>query len=115
MSKHAQGAQTAAPKVGIVMGSQSDWATMRHASETLTELGVPHECRIVSAHRTPQRLNDCAGRASHRGPKVNVAGPGAPAPLPGMTPAMPTLPVLSCPFARTAPAGVDKNGKECGR
>src|SRR3546814_13893415 len=71
MSKHAQGAQTAgpqeaAPKVGIVMGSQSDWATMRHASETLTALGVPHECRIVSAHRTPQRMIDYAGRDRKR-------------------------------------------------
>ncbi|HEY9566994.1 MAG TPA: 5-(carboxyamino)imidazole ribonucleotide mutase, partial [Thalassobaculum sp.] len=107
MSKHAQGAQTAAPKVGIVMGSQSDWATMRHASETLTALGVPHECRIVSAHRTPQRMIDYAGSARDRGLKVIVAGAGGAAHLPGMTASMTTLPVLGVPIESKALSGMD--------
>src|SRR3546814_7216852 len=108
MSKHAQGAQTAAPKVGIVMGSQSDWATMRHASETLTALGVPHECRIVSAHRTPQRMIDYAGSARDRGLKVIVAGAGGAAPLPGVTASMRTLPVLDVPVEGKAVTGLDR-------
>jgi 5-(carboxyamino)imidazole ribonucleotide mutase len=81
-------------KVGIIMGSRSDWETMRHAAETLTALGVPHECKVVSAHRTPQRLYDYATGAVSRGLKVIIAGAGGAAHLPGMAASMTRLPVL---------------------
>ena len=93
--------------VGVVMGSQSDWATMRHASETLEALGVTHEVRIVSAHRTPQRLYDYAGAARERGLKVIIAGAGGAAHLPGMTAALTPLPVFGVPVESKALSGHD--------
>jgi len=97
----------AAPLVGIIMGSRSDWETMRHAAETLERLGVPHETRVVSAHRTPQRLVAYAGAARGRGPKVLIAGAGGAAHLPGMAAAMPPLPVLGVPVDSHALRGMD--------
>ena len=89
------------------MGSQSDWETMRHAAETLTALGVPHETRIVSAHRTPQRLYAYAGNAHERGLKVIIAGAGGAAHLPGMTAAMTILPVFGVPVESRTLKGLD--------
>ena len=88
------------------MGSQSDWPTMRHASETLTALGIAHECRIVSAHRTPDRLADYARSARGRGLAVIVAGAGGAAHLPGMCAAWTSLPVLGVPVESKA-GGMD--------
>ncbi len=102
MTKHAD-----APVVGVVMGSQSDWATMRHASETLTALGVAHECRIVSAHRTPKRMLDYAEAARGRGLKVIIAGAGGAAHLPGMIASLTSLPVLGVPVESKALSGMD--------
>lgn len=96
-----------AATVGIIMGSRSDWETMRHASETLTALGVPHECKVVSAHRTPQRLYDYATGAVSRGVKVIIAGAGGAAHLPGMTAAMTRLPVLGVPVESKSLKGMD--------
>lgn len=93
--------------VGIIMGSTSDWETMRHAAETLEALGVPHETRVVSAHRTPQRLYDYAAQAADRGLKVIIAGAGGAAHLPGMTAAMTHLPVLGVPVESKALKGMD--------
>jgi 5-(carboxyamino)imidazole ribonucleotide mutase len=93
--------------VGIIMGSQSDWATMKHAATVLTDLGVPFETRIVSAHRTPQRLYDYATSAKGRGIKVIIAGAGGAAHLPGMAAAMTTLPVLGVPVESHALKGQD--------
>ena len=95
------------PSVGIIMGSQSDWATMRHAAETLDALGVPYETRIVSAHRTPKRLVTYAQTARGRGLKVVIAGAGGAAHLPGMTAAMTPLPVLGVPVESAALKGID--------
>jgi 5-(carboxyamino)imidazole ribonucleotide mutase len=97
----------AAPLVGIIMGSQSDWATMRHAAETLARLDVPHETRIVSAHRTPDRLRDYAAGARGRGLRVIVAGAGGAAHLPGMCAAWTPLPVLGVPVESHALNGID--------
>ena len=97
----------ATPLVGIIMGSQSDWETMRHASETLEALGVIHEVRIVSAHRTPKRLFDYAQRARGRGLKVIIAGAGGAAHLPGMTASMTPLPVFGVPVESRALKGMD--------
>jgi 5-(carboxyamino)imidazole ribonucleotide mutase len=94
-------------KVGIIMGSQSDWATMRHAAETLSALGVAHETRIVSAHRTPDRMADYAKSARERGLKVIVAGAGGAAHLPGMTAAMTSLPVFGVPIESKSLKGLD--------
>ncbi|MBB3980582.1 5-(carboxyamino)imidazole ribonucleotide mutase [Sphingobium fontiphilum] len=93
--------------VGIIMGSRSDWDTMRHAAETLEALGVTHECRVVSAHRTPQRLYDYARSAVDRGLKVIIAGAGGAAHLPGMTASMTRLPVLGVPVESKALKGMD--------
>lgn len=93
--------------VGIIMGSTSDWETMRHAAETLDALGVAHEARVVSAHRTPQRLYDYADQAAGRGLKVIVAGAGGAAHLPGMVAAMTHLPVLGVPVESKALKGMD--------
>ncbi|MDR3439513.1 5-(carboxyamino)imidazole ribonucleotide mutase [Telmatospirillum sp.] len=93
--------------VGIIMGSQSDWPTMQNAANTLEALGVSFETRIVSAHRTPQRLYDYAATASQRGLKVIIAGAGGAAHLPGMTAAMTTLPVLGVPIESKALKGMD--------
>jgi len=95
------------PVVGIIMGSQSDWATMKHAAETLTALGVPHEVRIVSAHRTPQRLYDFATSAKGRGLKAIIAGAGGAAHLPGMAASMTPLPVFGVPIESHALKGMD--------
>lgn len=96
-----------APPVGIIMGSQSDWETMRHAAETLEALGVPHETRIVSAHRTPDRLVRYAKEAAGRGLKVIIAGAGGAAHLPGMAASMTRLPVLGVPVESKALKGMD--------
>ncbi|HTR86627.1 MAG TPA: 5-(carboxyamino)imidazole ribonucleotide mutase [Reyranella sp.] len=96
-----------APLVGLIMGSQSDWATMRHTAETLEALGVPYEARIVSAHRTPKRLVAYASGAQKRGLKVIVAGAGGAAHLPGMTASMTPLPVLGVPVESAALKGMD--------
>jgi len=93
--------------VAIIMGSQSDWATMCHAADTLGELGISHECRIVSAHRTPQRLYDFATGAKAAGFKVVIAGAGGAAHLPGMTAAMTPLPVFGVPVESKALSGQD--------
>ena len=95
------------PLVGVVMGSQSDWPTMRHAVEVLETLGVPHEVRIVSAHRTPKRLMAYADSARDRGLKVIVAGAGGAAHLPGMVAAVTPLPVLGVPVESAALKGQD--------
>ncbi|WP_184149810.1 5-(carboxyamino)imidazole ribonucleotide mutase [Sphingobium lignivorans] len=94
-------------KVGIIMGSRSDWETMRHAAETLEALEIPHECKVVSAHRTPDRLVDYAKGAVGRGLQVIIAGAGGAAHLPGMTAAMTRLPVLGVPVRSAALSGVD--------
>ena len=93
--------------VGIIMGSQSDWETMRHAAETLEALGVPFETRIVSAHRTPRRLVAYAEDARDRGLKVIVAGAGGAAHLPGMTASMTPLPVIGVPVESKSLKGMD--------
>ena len=93
--------------VAIVMGSQSDWATMKHAAEILDVLGVGHESRIVSAHRTPKRLYDFAGSAKAEGIKVIIAGAGGAAHLPGMVAALTTLPVFGVPVESKALSGQD--------
>ncbi len=93
--------------VGIIMGSTSDWETMRHAAETLEALGVAHETRVVSAHRTPQRLYDYATSAADRGIKVIIAGAGGAAHLPGMAASMTHLPVLGVPVESKALKGMD--------
>ena len=97
----------AAPLVGIIMGSTSDWETMRHAAETLQMLEIAHETRVVSAHRTPQRLYDYAGGAASRGLKLIIAGAGGAAHLPGMAAAMTALPVLGVPVESKALKGMD--------
>ena len=99
--------QTAPPLVGIIMGSTSDWETMRHAAEVLEQLGVAHECRVVSAHRTPDRMYDYARAAAGRGLKVIVAGAGGAAHLPGMVASLTTLPVLGVPVESHALRGQD--------
>jgi 5-(carboxyamino)imidazole ribonucleotide mutase len=96
-----------APKVGIIMGSKSDWETMRHAAEMLDSLGVAHETRVVSAHRTPERLYDYAQGAKGRGLKVIIAGAGGAAHLPGMAASMTTLPVLGVPVESKSLNGMD--------
>jgi 5-(carboxyamino)imidazole ribonucleotide mutase len=95
------------PPVAIIMGSQSDWATMRHAAETLEALGVGHEARIVSAHRTPDRMVAFAKGARAAGVKVIIAGAGGAAHLPGMVAALTALPVLGVPVESHALKGVD--------
>ena len=95
------------PLVGIIMGSQSDWETMQHAAAQLTELGVPFETRVVSAHRTPDLLFEYASQAEGRGIEVIIAGAGGAAHLPGMTAAKTALPVLGVPVESKALHGVD--------
>ena len=96
-----------APVVGVIMGSKSDWDTMRHASELLREFSVAHECRVVSAHRTPQWLAEYAQTAEARGLAVIVAGAGGAAHLPGMVAAETTLPVLGVPMQTASLGGLD--------
>lgn len=95
------------PLVGVIMGSQSDWATMRRATDILDELSVPFETKIVSAHRTPDRLYEYAKTAKSRGLKVIIAGAGGAAHLPGMTAAMTSLPVIGVPIQSKALDGLD--------
>ena len=95
------------PLVGIVMGSQSDWETMRHAADTLAALGVPHESKIVSAHRTPRRLYEYAAAARDRGLKAVIAGAGGAAHLPGMTASLTPLPVFGVPVESRTLKGLD--------
>jgi len=97
----------AGPLVGIIMGSRSDWETMRHAAEVLDKLGVPHETKVVSAHRTPKRLYDYAHAARDRGLKVIIAGAGGAAHLPGMAASMTSLPVLGVPIETQSLKGMD--------
>ncbi|MGZ8346443.1 MAG: 5-(carboxyamino)imidazole ribonucleotide mutase [Allosphingosinicella sp.] len=96
-----------APLVGIIMGSRSDWETMRHAADMLAALGVAYETKVVSAHRTPDRLYEYAKGAAARGLKVIVAGAGGAAHLPGMAASMTRLPVLGVPVESTALSGLD--------
>ncbi|MFZ5609361.1 MAG: 5-(carboxyamino)imidazole ribonucleotide mutase [Pseudomonadota bacterium] len=95
------------PRVGIIMGSQSDWPTMRHAADIMATLDVPYEVKIVSAHRTPDRLYQYAAEASGRGLRVIIAGAGGAAHLPGMAAAMTTLPVLGVPVESKMLKGLD--------
>lgn len=101
------GAASPAPIVAIIMGSQSDWTTMRAAAAVLTELAVPHEARIVSAHRTPDRLYAFSRSARDKGFKVVIAGAGGAAHLPGMVASMTSLPVLGVPVRSSALSGQD--------
>ncbi len=104
----ASGTETTGyPLVGVIMGSQSDWETMRHAVDALVALGVAHECRIVSAHRTPDRLVHYARTAADRGIRVIIAGAGGAAHLPGMAAAMTRLPVLGVPVQSATLNGLD--------
>jgi len=96
-----------APLIGIIMGSRSDWETMRHAAETLDALGVRYDAKVVSAHRTPERLYDYARGAAGRGLRVIIAGAGGAAHLPGMAAAMTSLPVLGVPVESQALSGLD--------
>jgi 5-(carboxyamino)imidazole ribonucleotide mutase len=96
-----------APVVGIIMGSRSDWETMRHAADTLARLEVPHEVKVVSAHRTPQRMYDYAQGAAGRGLRVIIAAAGGAAHLPGMTASLTRLPVLGVPIESKTLKGVD--------
>lgn len=98
---------TPAPLVGIIMGSRSDWETMQHADDMLSRFGVPHECRVVSAHRTPQWMADYAHQAEARGLEVIIAGAGGAAHLPGMVAAQTLLPVLGVPVQSHALNGMD--------
>jgi 5-(carboxyamino)imidazole ribonucleotide mutase len=95
------------PKVGIIMGSMSDWPTMKHAADVLAELQIAYEAKVVSAHRTPDRLYEYAKNAKGRGLKVIIAGAGGAAHLPGMTASMTVLPVLGVPVATKALSGQD--------
>jgi 5-(carboxyamino)imidazole ribonucleotide mutase len=95
------------PLIGVIMGSQSDWATMEHTTQTLEKLGVPFETRIVSAHRTPDRLADYTKSARSRGLRVIIAGAGGAAHLPGMAAAFTSLPVLGVPMESHALKGMD--------
>jgi len=97
----------AKPSVGIIMGSPSDWKTMRHAAQALARLHIPYEAKIVSAHRTPRRLVQYAGSAKQRGLKVIIAGAGGAAHLPGMAASLTSLPVLGVPVESKALKGVD--------
>jgi len=100
-------AQPTSPIVSVIMGSQSDWETMQHASSTLKDFAVDHECLVVSAHRTPGWLSEFAGGAEGRGVEVIIAGAGGAAHLPGMTAAQTLIPVLGVPVESAALKGMD--------
>jgi len=100
-------AETVRPLVAVIMGSKSDWETMRHAAETLAQFGVPHECRIVSAHRTPGWLAEFTSTVEDRGIEVVIAGAGGAAHLPGMAAAQTIVPVLGVPVESHALKGMD--------
>ena len=95
------------PLVGVIMGSKSDWETMRHADEVLTRFGIPHESRVVSAHRTPALMSEYATTAAERGIEVIIAGAGGAAHLPGMVAAQTVLPVIGVPIQSAALNGLD--------
>ncbi len=99
--------QAPRPRVAVIMGSKSDWDTMQHASETLERLAIPHECRIVSAHRTPARMAEFAAEAEGRGLEVVIAGAGGAAHLPGMVASQTLLPVLGVPVQSHSLQGLD--------
>lgn len=99
--------ESTTPSVGIIMGSKSDWPTMQHAAELLGQFDVPHECRVVSAHRTPQWMVEYARDAERRGLKIIIAGAGGAAHLPGMVASLTTLPVLGVPIQSRALSGLD--------
>ncbi|MEG6507495.1 5-(carboxyamino)imidazole ribonucleotide mutase [Methyloligella sp. 2.7D] len=107
MSDPAPNSTSGSPVVGIIMGSRSDWPTLKHAADILDKLGVSYETRIVSAHRTPDRLYAYAKEAQDRGLKVIIAGAGGAAHLPGMTASMTALPVLGVPIESKALKGLD--------
>ncbi len=107
MAKRTTGKEAAAPRVGVIMGSRSDWETMQHAAAALAELGVAHETKIVSAHRTPDLLFEYASGAAGRGIRVIIAGAGGAAHLPGMCASKTTLPVLGVPVESAALKGLD--------
>ncbi|GIV79606.1 5-(carboxyamino)imidazole ribonucleotide mutase [Litorilinea aerophila] len=98
---------TTVPLVGVIMGSKSDWETMRHAAETLEQFQVPHECRVVSAHRTPEWMMEYASQAEGRGLEVIIAGAGGAAHLPGMVAGHTLLPVIGVPIQSRALNGLD--------
>ncbi|MCA1816840.1 MAG: 5-(carboxyamino)imidazole ribonucleotide mutase [Acidobacteria bacterium] len=104
---HPPDDEARAPLVAVIMGSKSDWETMRHADEVLTRFRVPHECRVVSAHRTPRWMAEFAAQAESRGLKVIIAGAGGAAHLPGMVAAQTTVPVLGVPVESRALKGLD--------
>jgi 5-(carboxyamino)imidazole ribonucleotide mutase len=106
-TENASADSQAMPLVAVIMGSTSDWETMRHADEVLTSFGVPHECRVVSAHRTPGFMADFAESAEARGLEVIIAGAGGAAHLPGMVAAQTTVPVLGVPVRSRALKGLD--------
>ena len=106
-TENSSAGQQAKPLVAVIMGSTSDWETMRHADEVLTSFGVPHECRVVSAHRTPGFMADFAESAEARGLEVIIAGAGGAAHLPGMVAAHTVLPVLGVPVQSAALQGLD--------
>lgn len=99
--------ESKSPLVGVIMGSRSDWETMRHASELLQQFSVPHECRVVSAHRTPAWMTEYAQTAESRGLRVIIAGAGGAAHLPGMVASQTLLPVLGVPIQSRALQGLD--------
>jgi 5-(carboxyamino)imidazole ribonucleotide mutase len=103
----AAGASETQPLVGVIMGSKSDWETMRAAAEMLAEFGVPHECRVVSAHRTPEWMMEYASQAEGRGLEVIIAGAGGAAHLPGMVAGHTLLPVIGVPIQSKALNGLD--------
>ncbi|HVX61482.1 MAG TPA: 5-(carboxyamino)imidazole ribonucleotide mutase [Pirellulales bacterium] len=107
MTSPSPSSSAAQPLVGVIMGSKSDWETMRHADEMLSRFDVPHECRIVSAHRTPDWLSEYAKTAEERGLEVIIAGAGGAAHLPGMAAAQTLLPVLGVPVQSHALQGLD--------
>lgn len=107
LSVTSDGRKIGAPLVGVIMGSRSDWETMQHASTTLSELGVAHEVKVVSAHRTPDLLMEYAAGAEARGLEVIIAGAGGAAHLPGMAASKTVLPVLGVPVESKALHGVD--------
>lgn len=102
-----RGMQGPSPLVAVLMGSTSDWETMRHADAILTEFGIPHDCRVVSAHRTPSLMTEFAAEAEQRGVRVIIAGAGGAAHLPGMMAAQTVIPVLGVPVESAALKGMD--------
>jgi 5-(carboxyamino)imidazole ribonucleotide mutase len=98
---------SSSPLVGVIMGSKSDWETLRHAAELLQQFGVPHECQVVSAHRTPDWMNEYARSAENRGLEIIIAGAGGAAHLPGMVASQTVLPVLGVPVQSKALSGLD--------